>query len=66
MEFDIEKSIEQYFRHQFADEIDENLYQTPSEDPKEQQQTYWFNQGMMLASMIVRWGMTGANGEDYR
>jgi hypothetical protein len=58
MEFDIEKSMEQFFRHQFADEIDENLYQTSSEDSDEQRQTYWFNQGMMLASMIVRWGMT--------
>jgi len=63
MEFDIEKSMEQYFRHQFADEIDENLYRTSSEDLKEQQQTYWFNQGMMLASMIVRWGMTGPNND---
>jgi hypothetical protein len=64
MEFDIEKSMEQFYRHQFADEIDENLYHTSSEDPAEQQQTYWFNQGMILASMIVRWGMTGAVDED--
>jgi hypothetical protein len=65
MEFDIEKSMEQYYRHQFADEIDENLYQTSSEDPGEQQQTYWFNQGMMLASMIVRWGMTRIDDEHF-
>jgi hypothetical protein len=59
MEFDIEKSMEKYYRNAFADEIDENLYQTISEDAGEQQQVYWFNQGMMLASMIVRWGMRG-------
>jgi hypothetical protein len=61
MEFDIEKSMEQYYRHKCADEIDENLYNTTSEDPGEKQQVYWFNQGMMLASMIVRWGMSGIN-----
>jgi hypothetical protein len=64
MEFDIEKSMEKYYRHKFADEIDENLYQTLSEDPDEQKQTYWFNQGMMLSSMIVRWGMTGEPNEN--
>jgi hypothetical protein len=57
MEFDIERSMEQYYRHMFADEIDESLYQTISEDPDEQRQVYWFNQGLMLASMIVRWGL---------
>jgi hypothetical protein len=57
MEFDIEKSMEQYYRHMFADEIDESLYQTISEDADEQRQVYWFNQGLMLASMIVRWGL---------
>ena len=49
--------MEQYYRHMFADEIDESLYQTISEDPDEQKQVYWFNQGLMLASMIVRWGL---------
>jgi hypothetical protein len=57
MEFDIEKSMEKYYRNLFADDIDENTYHTISEDPGEQQQVYWFNQGMMLASIIVRWGM---------
>ena len=64
MEFDIEKSMEQYYRHKFADEIDDNMYQTISEDVNEQQQVYWFNQGMMLSSMIVRWGMTGSANSD--
>jgi hypothetical protein len=56
MEFDIEKSMEKYYRNAFADEIDDSLYHTSSEDPNELQQTYWFNQGMMMASIIVRCG----------
>jgi hypothetical protein len=64
MQFDIEKSMEQYYRHKFADEVDENLYNTTSEDPGEKQQVYWFNQGMALASMIVRWGMSEVNNNE--
>lgn len=58
MEFDIEKSMEKYYRNIIADEIDNSLYASKSEDNEEQRQVYWFNQGMMLASMIARHGFT--------
>lgn len=53
---DIEDSIEKYYRNMVADDIDSCLYSTSSEDPNDIQQVYWFNQGMMFASMIARWG----------
>jgi hypothetical protein len=58
MEFDIEKSMEKYYRNIVADDIDGCLYTSKSEDEEEQRQVYWFNQGMMLASMIARYGFT--------
>jgi len=58
MEFDIEKSMEKYYRNIVADDIDSCLYTSKSEDEEEQRQVYWFNQGMMLASMIARYGFT--------
>lgn len=56
MEFDIEDSIEKYYRNSIADDIDNCLYTSKSEDDEEQRQVYWFNQGMMLASMVARYG----------
>lgn len=44
-----------------ADDIDSCLYNTPSEDQDEINQTYWFNQGLMFASMIARWGFASGN-----
>lgn len=61
MSFDIEDSIEKYYRHMIADDIDSCLYNTPSEDQDEINQTYWFNQGLMFASMIARWGFASGN-----
>ena len=58
MEFDIEKSMEKYYRNIIADDIDHCLYTSRSDDEEEQKQVYWFNQGMMLAAMIVRYGFT--------
>lgn len=58
MEFDIEKSMETYYRNIIADDIDNCLYTSKSEDEEEQRQVYWFNQGMMLASMVARYGFT--------
>lgn len=58
MEFDIEKSMEKYYRNIIADDIDNCLYSSKSEDEEEQRQVYWFNQGMMLASMVARYGFT--------
>lgn len=58
MEFDIEKSMEKYYRNIIADDIDNCLYNSKSEDEEEQRQVYWFNQGMMLASMVARYGFT--------
>ena len=58
MEFDIEKSMEKYYRNIIADDIDNCLYTSKSEDEEEQRQVYWFNQGMMLASMVARYGFT--------
>jgi hypothetical protein len=54
---DIEDSIEKYYRNIVADDIDSCLYNTTSKDPDEIQQVYWFNQGLMFASMIARWGL---------
>jgi hypothetical protein len=59
---DIEDGIEKYYRHMIADDIDTCLHSTASKDPDEMKQVYWFNQGMMFASMIARWGL----GNDYR
>lgn len=59
MNFDIEDSMEKYYRNIVADDIDSCLYNTTSEDPDEQQQVQWFNQGLMFASMIARWGFNG-------
>ena len=56
MEFNIEDSIEKYYRNIIADDIDNCLYTSKSEDDEEQRQVYWFNQGMMLASMVARYG----------
>ena len=56
---DIEDSIERHYRNMAADDIDSCLYNTTSEDPDEIQQAYWFNQGMMFASMVARWGFNG-------
>ena len=53
---DIEDGIEKYYRGLIADDIDCSLYHTISEDPEEVRQVYWFNQGLMFASMIARWG----------
>jgi len=53
---DIEDSIEKYYRQLIADDIDESLYRSISESDEEQQQVYWFNQGMQLAAMIARYG----------
>ena len=58
MEFDIEKSMEAYYRNIIADDIDNCLYTSKSKDEEEQRQVYWFNQGMMLASMVARYGFT--------
>jgi len=58
MEFDIEDSMEKYYRNIIADDIDNCLYTSKSEDDEEQRQVYWFNQGMMLASMVARYGFT--------
>jgi hypothetical protein len=54
--YDIEDSMEKYYRQLIADDIDRSLYRPYSESNDEQ--TYWFNQGMRLASMIARYGST--------
>lgn len=59
---DIEDGIEKHYRNLISDDIDKCLHNTISNDPDEIKQTYWFNQGMMFASMIARWGL----GDDYR
>lgn len=56
---DIEDGIEKYYRNMVADDIDICLYNTPSQDQTEINQVYWFNQGLMFASMIARWGFNG-------
>ena len=58
MNFDIEDSIEKYYRSLIADDIDHCLYNSKSEDDEEQRQVYWFNQGLMYASMVARFGFT--------
>jgi hypothetical protein len=55
---DIEDSIEKYYRNIIADNIDNCLYNSKSEDDEEQRQVYWFNQGLMYASMVARFGFT--------
>lgn len=40
-----------------ADDIDSCLYTTSSKDQDEIKQVYWFNQGLMFASMVARWGL---------
>lgn len=61
---DIEDSIEKYYRQLIADDIDESLYRSISESDEEQQQVYWFNQGMQLAAMIARYGFNTSFTED--
>lgn len=58
MNFNIEDSIEKYYRGLIADDIDNCLYNSKSEDNEEQRQVYWFNQGLMYASMVARFGFT--------
>ena len=58
MEFDIEKSMEKYYRNIIADDIDHCLYTSRSDDEQEKKQTYWFNQGVRFAAMIARYGFT--------
>lgn len=53
-----EQQIEKYYRSIVADDIDKCLYQSRSEDNEELRQVYWFNQGLMYASMIARFGLT--------
>jgi hypothetical protein len=59
---DIEDSIEKYYRHLIADDIDNCLHNSSSKDPDEMKQVYWFNQGMMYAAMIARWGLGNDSG----
>lgn len=61
---DIEDSMEKYYRNMAADDILDCLYSSPSSDPGEQQQVYWFNQGMQLAAMIARYGFNSSNTEN--
>lgn len=53
--FDIEKSIEKYYRQLIADDIESSLYRRHSEESISDQQAYWFNNGMRMAAMIARY-----------
>lgn len=53
--FDIEKSIEKYYRQLIADDIESSLYRRHSEESVSDQQAYWFNNGMRMAAMIARY-----------
>jgi hypothetical protein len=52
--FDIEKSMENYYRNIIANDIESSLYSRHSEESISDQETYWFNCGMRMAAMIAR------------
>jgi hypothetical protein len=48
--------MEKYFRSLIADQIDEALYHQTQEERRPENEVYWFNNGMRLASIIARFG----------
>ena len=56
MSFDIEDSIEIYYRHRIADEITDSLLHSQSDDDNVER-VRWFNEGMRFAAMIARSGV---------
>lgn len=52
--FDIEQSIEDYYRKLIANDIESSLYSRHSQESVSDQETYWFNCGMRMAAMIAR------------
>lgn len=61
--YDIEDSMEKYYRQLIADDIESSLYRPYSE--KDDPQTYWFNQGMRLAAMIARYSRSRTDDIDF-
>jgi len=49
-------AMEKYFRSLIADQIDDSLYRQNQEERRPENETYWFNNGMRLASIIARYG----------
>lgn len=56
MSFDIEDSIEQYYRHIIANEITDSLLHSQSDDDN-LERVRWFNEGLKFAAMIARSGV---------
>ena len=52
--FDIEQSIEDYYRNIIANDIEDSLYSRHSQESISDKETYWFNCGMRMAAMIAR------------
>lgn len=56
MSFDIEDSIETYYRHRIADEITDSLLHSENDDSNIER-VKWFNEGLRFAAMIARSGV---------
>jgi len=50
---DIEEEILQHYREMFAQEIEDSLFHGHEDFSQE---TYWFNQGLRYAVMVLRYG----------
>lgn len=56
MSFDIEDSIEIYYRNLIADEITDSLLHSENDDSNIER-VKWFNEGLRFAVMIARSGI---------
>lgn len=56
MSFDIEDSIEIYYRNRIADEITDSLLHSENDDSNIER-VKWFNEGLRFAAMIARSGV---------
>lgn len=56
MSFDIEDSIEIYYRNLIADEITDSLLHSENDDSNIER-VKWFNEGLRFAAMIARSGI---------
>lgn len=56
MSFDIEDSMEEYYRNIIANEITDSLLHS-SHDDDNSERVRWFNEGLRFAAMIARSGV---------
>lgn len=56
MSFDIEDSIEEYYRQIIANDITDSLLHSQSDDDNVER-VRWFNEGLKFAAMIARSGL---------